>query len=67
MGGGADQDRLLTDNHLYAALLDNGPAYVLDKEKAYKDADEGQGDTSDGQLMDRTLTSEIVRKSDQTR
>jgi hypothetical protein len=51
MGGGADQDRLLTDNNLYAALLDTGHAYVLDKEKAYKDADEGRGDTSDGSLL----------------
>ena len=35
MGGGTDQDRHMTDNHLYAALLDTGPDDVFDKDKVY--------------------------------
>ena len=41
MVGGADQD--MSDNHLYAALLDNGPDDAFDKDKAYRDVDAGQG------------------------
>ena len=49
MGGGADQDRHLTDNHLYADLLDNGPGDAFDKDESYgaRDVDEGQENTLD--------------------
>ena len=32
MGDGADQDRNMTDNHLYAALLDNASANSADEQ-----------------------------------
>ena len=46
MGGGADQDRHMADNHLYAALLDTGHDDAFDKDKAYRDIDVDNPDAS---------------------
>ena len=56
MGDGADQDRHITDNHLYAALLDKG--HVFDNDKAYRVVDEGQGNTADDDNCDASANSD---------